>query len=88
MKRVLQVVARDTGKASLDGYFSKCWYSHLIGLRKPGKDIYEFVLREENLKTGETFFIDDTKENTEAAINMGIRSHLLLHGEKIENLHF
>ena len=88
MKRLLQVIARDTGKASLDGYFSRSWYSHFIGLRKPGKAIYEFVLQEENLKEEETFFIDDTEENITTAKEMGIKTHLLLPGERIENLRF
>ena len=88
MKRLLQVVARDTGKASLDGYFSRSWYSHLIGLRKPDKAIYEFVLQEENLKAEETFFIDDTEENITTANEMGIKTHLLLPGERIETLRF
>lgn len=88
MKRLLQVVARDTDKASLDGYFTRSWYSHLIGLRKPDKAIYEFVLQEENLKAEETFFIDDTEENITTANEMGIKTHLLLPVERIENLRF
>jgi len=88
LKNVGKVFAREVAKPSLDVYFSKSWYSNLIGLRKPDKEIYQFVLEDANLDPSETFFIDDTKENIETAVNTGIRSHLLLPGEKIEDLPF
>ncbi|WP_373517658.1 HAD family hydrolase [Pricia sp.] len=53
--------------------FEKFYLSHEINLRKPNAEIYEFVLNENGLKAEETFFIDDTKENTLAAENLGIR---------------
>ncbi len=53
--------------------FEKFYLSHEINLRKPNAEIYEFVLNENGLKPEETFFIDDTKENTEAAEKLGIR---------------
>jgi putative hydrolase of the HAD superfamily len=42
-------------------------------LRKPNADISEFVLSQNDLKPEETFFIDDTKENTDTAENLGIK---------------
>ncbi len=47
LRRVKEVFTRETGKPLLDDYFSRSWYSNLIGLRKPDNDIYEFVLKEE-----------------------------------------
>jgi len=52
--------------------FEKFYLSHEINLRKPNADIYNFVLQENGLKAEETFFIDDTKENTDAAEKLGI----------------
>jgi putative hydrolase of the HAD superfamily len=52
--------------------FEKFYLSHEIQLRKPNVDIYEFVLQENKLKPEETFFIDDTKENTDTAKQLGI----------------
>lgn len=88
LKNVGKIFAREVAKPSLDVYFSKSWYSNLVGLRKPDKEIYQFVLEDANLDPAETFFIDDTKENIATAVEMGIRSHLLLPGEKIEDLRF
>lgn len=52
--------------------FEQFYLSHDINMRKPNVNIYEFVLKENNLKAQETLFIDDTKENTDAAKTLGI----------------
>ncbi|MGB5370522.1 MAG: HAD family phosphatase [Flavobacteriaceae bacterium] len=54
--------------------FEKFYLSHEIHLRKPNTEIFRFVLEENGLRADETFFVDDTKENTEAAQKLGIRS--------------
>ncbi len=53
--------------------FDYFYLSHEIGLRKPEVSIFEFVLKQHQLNPLETLFIDDTKENTNAAKKMGIR---------------
>jgi len=88
LKYFQQVFTRDTGKDMLDAYFNKAWYSHLVGLRKPGKEIYEFVLQDGNIVAEETLFIDDTIDNIKAAEEFGIKTHHLLSQEKIEDLQF
>lgn len=50
-----------------DSFFENTYYSHLIGKRKPNADIFEFVLRENNLKKEETIFADDTPQHIEGA---------------------
>ncbi len=62
--------------------FHKFYLSHEINLRKPNEDIYTFVLKENNLIAEETFFIDDTKENTNTAEKIGIKSWNLLVGKE------
>ncbi|MBR9915972.1 MAG: HAD family phosphatase [Algicola sp.] len=52
--------------------FDKFYLSHEIQLRKPNPNIYEFVLNENALQPESCLFIDDTKENTDSAANMGI----------------
>ncbi|MCM4161076.1 HAD family phosphatase [Antarcticibacterium flavum] len=58
--------------------FKKCfdafYLSHEINYRKPDREIYEFVLNRHDLKPGECLFIDDTKENTDAAAALGIHT--------------
>jgi putative hydrolase of the HAD superfamily len=67
--------------------FEKFYLSHEIHLRKPSMEIFRFVLDENDLLAEETFFVDDTKENTEAAQKLGIRCwHLQVGREDIVEL--
>jgi len=62
--------------------FEQFYLSHEMNMRKPDANIYEFVLNENNLIASETLFIDDTKENTDTTIKLGIHSWNLIPGEK------
>ncbi len=67
--------------------FEKFYLSHEIRLRKPSKEIFHFVLKENSLRASETLFIDDTKENTEGAGDLGIATwHLKVGLEDIVQL--
>jgi glucose-1-phosphatase len=75
-----------TGKPMLDDYFTKAWYSNDIGLRKPGPEIFKFILQDGNIKAAETLFIDDTLDNIKTAQELGFKTHHLLPTERIESL--
>lgn len=55
-------------KACFDWFF----LSQEIKLRKPNTDIYKYILKTTNIKAENALFIDDTKENTDAAETLGI----------------
>ncbi len=55
-------------------YFDAVYYSHLIRLRKPDREIYEYVLADAELVAEDCVFIDDLEENIEAARQLGIRT--------------
>lgn len=57
-------------KSSFDAFY----LSQEINLRKPEPSIFEYVLKEHNLKPEETLFIDDTAENTAAAEQLNIHT--------------
>lgn len=65
------------GVDSIAPYFHKVYYSYKVGLRKPNADIYEHLLKQENLNPAETLFIDDNLPNIEAANALGIVTHHL-----------
>lgn len=83
-----EVFKKETGKASLDAYFTRAYYSSNIGYRKPNEDVFEFILKDAGIKAGETLFIDDSFNNIETAKKLGFKTHLLLAGEKIEGLEY
>ncbi len=62
--------------------FEQFYLSHEIHLRKPNAEIFQFVLDENGLLPEETFFVDDTTENTEAAEKMGIHTWNLKVGQE------
>jgi putative hydrolase of the HAD superfamily len=57
-------------KACFDAFY----LSYEIFSRKPDPEIYQYVLAAHNLKPEECLFIDDTRENTDAAENLGIHT--------------
>jgi glucose-1-phosphatase len=68
-----------TGKNLLDTHFHKAYYSHRMGKRKPEPEIYLQVLEENNLKAGETMFLDDNPHNIESAASLGIQTVYVHH---------
>ena len=64
-------------------FFHKPYYSHLINLRKPNTDIYEFILKDAGLVPEETLFFDDMPANIEAAKKLNLRAILHPVGDDI-----
>jgi len=60
--------------AEFKNSFEKFYLSHEIHLRKPTIDIFQFVLSKNNLLAKECLFIDDTKEHTITASQLGINT--------------
>ncbi len=77
-----------TGATSLDSFFTKAYYSCDVGMRKPNDDIFRFVLQDAGIVPAETLFIDDLYGNIETANKLGIKTHLLVPGERIEVLDY
>ncbi len=72
MDHIRKHMLEEHGIENFDALFTKAYYSHEIGLRKPNRMIYEHVLKDANLVAGESVFIDDLLENIEAAEQVGI----------------
>ncbi|HEY9363635.1 MAG TPA: HAD family phosphatase [Chitinophagaceae bacterium] len=71
---VFQKTVLDLSGKAFDDYFEKAYYSHSMGMRKPGVEIYEWVLKQNNLSAQETLFIDDTLINIEGAKKAGLQA--------------
>ena len=63
-----------SGVNSLDPYFHRTYYSHLMQKRKPDAEIFEQVLQENNLTPGQTLFLDDNELNIKGANALGIKT--------------
>ncbi|WP_309640161.1 HAD family phosphatase [Flavobacterium sp.] len=53
--------------------FEKVYYSFEMGMRKPDPEIFNYILKKHDLSPKRTLFVDDKKENTDAAAALGIQ---------------
>ncbi len=56
--------------------FEKCFFSAVIGMVKPNRDIFEYLCDECRILPEETLFIDDNEKNIKAAESYGIKGYL------------
>ena len=66
-----------------DEVFKKEFYSYELKLLKPSREIYERVIEGVGAKPEEILFIDDARDNIEAAAALGIRTLWLKPGMDI-----
>jgi putative hydrolase of the HAD superfamily len=62
--------------------FEKVYFSYEMGMRKPDAEIYHALIRQHELSPKRTLFIDDKKENTDAAKALGLEVWNLQVGEE------
>jgi putative hydrolase of the HAD superfamily len=73
----IEFVKNQTGSIRYERFkscFEVFYLSYEMKMRKPDSEIFEFVLQENNLIAEETLFVDDTKENTDTAAELGIQT--------------
>jgi len=71
------------GVRSFAGLFEKEYYSHMIGMRKPDPQVFELVLEDNGLLAAATLFVDDNRENIQAARQLGIQTLHLANGQEL-----
>jgi putative hydrolase of the HAD superfamily len=64
-------------------HFHQAYYSHLVGDRKPLPSIFQHIIDDALLTPGNTLYMDDVKENLDAAEQLGFRTYLVKPGEEI-----
>lgn len=68
---------------SLDSYFDRSYYSHLIRRRKPDISCFEYVLADAGIHANESVFIDDLFQNIEGAKQAGLHTIYLTGGHDV-----
>lgn len=61
----------------LESLFEKAYFSHLVRMRKPNREIFDFVIQENNLNPQKTLFIDDSPQHIEGALKTGLNAYHL-----------
>ena len=70
----------------LEEILDKVYYSWQTGFVKPDSEAYKKLLVDNNLKSEECVYFDDSKENVEAAEKLGIKSFLFEGVECVKRL--
>ncbi|MGJ1197371.1 HAD family hydrolase [Sphingobacterium spiritivorum] len=74
---ILDYLKREYQLEDNTSFFEKDYYSHLMKMRKPNADIFEYVLNAHDLKPEETVFIDDSPQHLDTAAKLGLHTFLL-----------
>ena len=74
---IMKYLKADFGLADNSSFFIKDYYSHLLRMRKPNRDIFEYVLDTHQLKPEETLFIDDSPQHLKTAQELGLQTYLM-----------
>ncbi|MBE0648374.1 MAG: HAD family phosphatase [Bacteroidales bacterium] len=72
--------------SGFEDLFEKAYFSHQIGLRKPFREVFDFVVTDAGVNRSETLFIDDSIQHVEGAKKAGLLAYHLLEGEEITDL--
>ncbi|WP_336514936.1 HAD family phosphatase [Pollutibacter soli] len=81
-----QTFKKESAYPDLDDFFTKAYYSHDIGFRKPHPEGFQYILEEQQLNPVTTLFVDDNADNIKGATSVGLQTHLLLPEESIESV--
>ena len=66
--------------------FNNIYLSYKIGMRKPNKEIFNFICNKENLDPSKTLFIDDSIQHIKGAKSIGLNTHHLLNQADLYSL--
>lgn len=80
---ILEYLQRNYGLADNAVFFEKAYYSHLMGMRKPDREIFEFVLNAHGLIPAETLFVDDSPQHIATAAKLGLQVKLVSPNENL-----
>ncbi|MFC3197042.1 HAD family hydrolase [Parapedobacter deserti] len=83
---IMSYLKREFGLEGNAAFFEKDYYSHLLGMRKPDREIFEFVLDTHDLIPTQTLFVDDSPQHIDTARRLGIQAHLLEPGDTLDAL--
>lgn len=84
--RYLKDLQDEHGVLGFEGLFEKAYFSHQIGLRKPFREVFDYVISDAGLNRNETLFIDDSIQHVEGARKAGLLAYNLRDGEDITEL--
>lgn len=83
LRQFTKMVQDVSAAMSMEDYFEKAYYSHLVKMRKPDAEIFEHVLKESSLEAAQTLFLDDNEDNIIGARACGIQAERILQPDQL-----
>jgi putative hydrolase of the HAD superfamily len=71
---------------SLRSFFEVAYFSNEVKMRKPDKEIFQFVLEQNQLTAEHTLFLDDNVDNLKGAASAGIQTFHVTHPQLVLSL--
>jgi putative hydrolase of the HAD superfamily len=81
-----KILPQAAGVSSFDSFAHKAYYSHVMHMRKPDAEIYQYVLDDLKLNPEETVFLDDNADNIKAAALLGIKVKYIINSNQLFEL--
>lgn len=72
LKKAIENLQKTAFK-NIDDLFIKCYYSHIIGKRKPEVETFKWVVNQMGLEANKVLFIDDSPQHIEGAKKAGLQ---------------
>ena len=85
INQINKLLYKNYNLKSLDPLFDKVYLSHQIGMRKPNKETFEWVLEDAGILAQETLFIEDSIQHIESAYKLGFQTQLWGSNEPIKS---
>ena len=70
----------------INDYFDKTYLSYKVGVCKPDKRIFDYMINDSNLEPKHCFFIDDGEKNIQTAKTLGFATYLAKPNEDFSDL--
>jgi len=86
LAEVRKIYAKGFPNRSLEDHFERAYYSHILGLRKPDRSSFEYIILENHLDPASTLFVDDALINVQGAVAAGLQGYFLDKGQTVTNI--
>jgi len=82
----IQTLLQEVPFKNLELLFTKCYYSHIIGRRKPHRETFEWVLNDMGSSPEEVLFIEDSPQHIRGAEKAKIKTLHFTYGRRLEDV--
>lgn len=82
----LETFRQQSGGREFESYFDKCYYSDALLMRKPDREIYDYVIKDAAIDASRSLFIDDNACNFSGAEEAGLKCYHLKKGDRVLDL--